>query len=124
MFFRVHLVSEHPVHKRYRTEFKHFRGFRYSIRKDILNRFEKGESVKKVMSDYPDIKKSSLYNIKQNPIKFSLHENEIKQITKEDLQTIKFRSYKKLFKKKKVLEPGDVIRFGRGSYYEVNKRFR
>ena len=55
--------------------------------------------------------------MKANPIKFSLPENDIKQITKEDIETLKnSKGYKKT-KNKIKLEPGDVIRFGRGSYH-------
>ena len=57
---------------------KHFRGIKLSIRKDIIQRFKEGESVKEVMEVYPDIKRRSMFNMKGNPIKYSLPENDIK----------------------------------------------
>ena len=48
------------------------------------------------MEVYPNIKKSGIYNMKTNPIKFSLPENDIKQLTKEDIESLKnAKGYKK-----------------------------
>ena len=74
------------------------------------------------MQIYPKIKSSFLYNLKADPIKYALPENDIKQITKEDIGKLnQAKSYKKTQKNIK-LEPGDIIRYGRGSYHKVNKR--
>ena len=45
-----------------------------------------------------NIKRRQLFNIKKNPLKYSLHENEIRQ-----------------------LPNGEILRFGHGSYYKINK---
>ncbi len=60
--------------------------------------------------------------MRANPIKFSLQENDIKQLSKEDINIIKnAKGYKKT-KNNIKLQPGDIIRFGRGSYHQVSKK--
>ena len=82
--------------KENRCKSKNFLGLKLSIRRTIIKLFEEGKSVKEINKIYPELKKSSLYNMKANPIKYSLPENDIKQLFKEDIDTLRTKSsYKK-----------------------------
>lgn len=55
------------------------------------------------MKKYTQIKKRFFYNLKANPIKYALPENDIIQISKEDIKKLKqARSYKKTKKNIKL----------------------
>lgn len=55
--------------------------------------------------------------MKNNPLKYNLHENDFKQIMQEDIiELMNKASYKKLNVLSKF-QPGDIIKYGYGKYY-------
>ena len=58
--------------------------------------------------------------MKKNPIKYSLAENDIKQINIEDINDLNDQAKFSHKDKKTALKLGTIIRFGRGSYHKIN----
>ena len=57
---------------------KNSKGLLHEERIKTLNMFKAGKTVKEIMEMKMDIGKKQLYNMKQNPIKYSLRKNDIK----------------------------------------------
>jgi len=76
---------ENILKKRKRNEdplkSKHHKGMKLLIRKKIIDLFKEGKSPIEVNKLYPKLKIRYLYNMKNNPLKYSLPENDIKQIS-------------------------------------------
>ena len=58
--------------------------------------------------------------MKQNPIQYKLRKNDIKQITQNEIDYLKNLNKGKKSKCINKIKPGDILKYGRGSFYQVN----